>query len=398
MFNFLLLQLPPNFSEWKALYHIRFGSYAVQPVKKNLDVLAHEMADMEFCYAALEKVSRSFAVVIRQLPHELRNPVCLFYLTLRGLDTIEDDMRLPAVQKTELLLNFHRECSNEKLSLHHIGDQPEYRHLLQHYYKVARAFNLLDKKYQQVIRHICQKMGEGMAEFSERKVETLDDYNRYCHYVAGLVGQGLSGLFAASGHEDARLKNQLFISNEMGLLLQKTNIIRDYHEDLLQGRIFLPEEIWSEYGTTFDSFSNNPTHSKSLDCWVALVNDALQHIPHCLDYLRLLRNEQVFRFCAIPQMMAFATLAEVYNNTEVFCSNVKIRKSLAAKYIVETQDMTHVTDALEAAMKKIESKLQPSLSNTEQTRIIISQIRAALYEPQQYRWENPEFVSPLQTV
>src|SRR5690606_15846991 len=128
-----------------------------------------------------------------------------------------------------------------------------------------------------------------------------------------------------------------------------------------------------------------------------LVNDALQHIPHCMNYLRMLRNEEVFRFCAIPHMMAFATLAEVYNNPEVFYSQVKIRKSLAAKYIIETSEMQHVTTALETALRKIESKIQPSLSNSTETKNIIEQIRAALFEPEKYRWETPEFISPLQT-
>ena len=31
------------------------------------------------------------------------------------------------------------------------------------------------------------------------QVVTLDDYNKYCYYVAGLVGVGLSRLFAAGG-------------------------------------------------------------------------------------------------------------------------------------------------------------------------------------------------------
>lgn len=35
-------------------------------------------------------------------------------------------------------------------------------------------------------------MGEGMAEFIEREVLTVADYDLYCHYVAGLVGIGLS--------------------------------------------------------------------------------------------------------------------------------------------------------------------------------------------------------------
>jgi hypothetical protein len=45
-------------------------------------------ADWEFCYEMLNKVSRSFAIVIEQLGDELRNAICIFYLVLRGLDTV----------------------------------------------------------------------------------------------------------------------------------------------------------------------------------------------------------------------------------------------------------------------------------------------------------------------
>ncbi len=45
-------------------------------------------ADWEFCYDMLNKVSRSFAIVIEQLGDELRNAICIFYLVLRGLDTV----------------------------------------------------------------------------------------------------------------------------------------------------------------------------------------------------------------------------------------------------------------------------------------------------------------------
>src|SRR5690349_1173114 len=89
---------------------------------------ASTMNSRDFCYAVLNKVSRSFALVIQELPEELRHPVCfslspspspsplllllpsmtsyffpysfffsffqicIFYLVLRGLDTVEDDM------------------------------------------------------------------------------------------------------------------------------------------------------------------------------------------------------------------------------------------------------------------------------------------------------------------
>jgi farnesyl-diphosphate farnesyltransferase len=36
----------------------------------------------------------------------------------------------------------------------------------------------------------------------------------------------------------------------MGLFLQKTNITRDYLEDLRDGRAFWPQEIWMKYSKT----------------------------------------------------------------------------------------------------------------------------------------------------
>jgi farnesyl-diphosphate farnesyltransferase len=49
----------------------------------------------------------SFAVVIQQLPNPLRDAICIFYLVLRGLDTVEDDMAIPVEDKLPALLRFH---------------------------------------------------------------------------------------------------------------------------------------------------------------------------------------------------------------------------------------------------------------------------------------------------
>ena len=57
---------------------------------------------------------------------------------------------------------------------------------------------------------------------------------QYCHYVAGLVGIGLSQLFSASGLEGEEVGKDERLANSMGLFLQKTNIIRDYLEDVVR--------------------------------------------------------------------------------------------------------------------------------------------------------------------
>jgi len=85
-----------------------------------------------------------------------------------------------------------------------------------------------------------------MTEFLQKKVITQQDYELYCHYVAGLVGIGLSKLFHHSGLEGERFSNVDEISNSMGLFLQNTNIIRDYLEDINENppRVFYPKDTW----------------------------------------------------------------------------------------------------------------------------------------------------------
>lgn len=170
--------------------------------------------------------------------------------------------------------------------------EKDYKELLEQYPKVTRVYLSLNKQSQHVIQDITHRMGVGMAEFIEKEVVTLDDFDLYCHYVAGaapilldiafedahvqpfaiqlcvhvkgcsvgLVGIGLCHLFAASGCEDKKFATGMdALANHMGLFLQKTNIIRDYLEDIMEEpapRMFWPREIWGRYAGELDAFKD----------------------------------------------------------------------------------------------------------------------------------------------
>ena len=187
-------------------------------------------------------------------------------------------------------------------------------------------------------------MGAGMASYVEKDLGqgTVDiaAYNLYCHYVAGLVGEGLSRLFTATGYECDRVEAVAkTIANTTGMFLQKTNIIRDYLEDYVDGRTFWPQAIWKQYTTGDDlgELAMPAARERALHCLNHMITDALTCAPESLEFMSLLETEEVFRFCAIPQVMAIATLADLYNNPKVFTGVVKIRKGMAAQLILDTK-------------------------------------------------------------
>jgi farnesyl-diphosphate farnesyltransferase len=346
------------------------------------DQLKRSDEDISFCDDILGKVSRSFAAVIRQLPESLTVDIMIFYLILRGLDTVEDDMTAYAgnsQQKIHLLNNFYRiALTDSHWCLSGVGEGDEAL-LLEQFYRVTRVYQSLSASSQIVISDITRRMGQGMAEYVGKDLGQgtvlISDYDLYCHYVAGLVGEGLSRLFECTGYESAEVgRVAATLSNTMGLFLQKTNIIRDYLEDYVDGRTFWPQEVWRQYTLQNDlgEFTRPENGVQALHCLNHLITNALECVPECLEYLDLLHTPEVYRFCAIPQVMAIATLAELYDNPQVFTGVVKIRKGMAAKLIVESSDpacvhkwFQHFARQILARVSSPSHQTDPNAANTK---------------------------------
>ncbi|MCI4395816.1 hypothetical protein PGIGA_G00196380 [Pangasianodon gigas] len=320
---------------------------------------------LRMCYVYLNQTSRSFAAVIQALDGELRHAVCIFYLVLRALDTVEDDMTIPLEKKVPLLHHFHTFLYQPDWCFTESKEKD--RQVLEDFPSISVEFRNLAQEYQDVISDICHRMGVGMAEFLEKKIGSMQEWDKYCHYVAGLVGVGLSRLFSASLLEDPEVGRDTELANSMGLFLQKTNIIRDYLEDQQEGRSFWPEEAWSQFASRLEDFSQPQHLSSALACLNLLVTDALRHVPDVIAYLSRLRNQSVFNFCAIPQVMAIATLSACYNNPLVFQGVVKIRKGQAVTLMMEATNMQAVQSMIAQYSQEILQKVSlsdPSRANT----------------------------------
>ena len=338
--------------------------------------------NLAYCYDVLNKVSRSFAIVIQQLDPELRDAVCVFYLVLRALDTVEDDMSIPIEEKLPHLYAFH-EYIHDRSYQADCGEK-HYKDLMKNFPRVTDVFLRLKKEYRLVITDITQRMGNGMAKFIEKEVMDMADFDEYCHYVAGLVGIGLSNLWGVSEMESKDFICEEKLSNSMGLFLQKTNIIRDYLEDIQElpaPRMFWPRSVWSKYAEELDDLQHEEHREKAVQCMNELITNALTHSLDCLKYMSRIKERSIFRFCAIPQVMAIATLSECYGNENVFKGVVKIRRGLSARIMLKCNNMYELATGFKHFANELVHKVQPKIDpNGEETMERVEALEAACDE------------------
>jgi farnesyl-diphosphate farnesyltransferase len=343
----------------------------------------NETETQKACFKFLDMTSRSFSAVIKELHPELLLPVCVFYLTLRGLDTIEDDTSIHLATKERLLRQFKDFLDQDGWAFD--GNRPEEkdRELLVQFHNVITEFKNIRPAYQTIVKDITDKMGNGMADYCRKteledtSVKTVEEYDLYCFYVAGLVGEGLTRLFVKAEFGNPALITRVRLHKSMGLFLQKTNIIRDVREDNDDGRRFWPKEIWSKHVAEFDDLFKPENLEAALNCGSEMILNALEHVEDCLFYLAGLREQSVFNFCAIPQSMAIATLELCFRNPDIFKRNIKITKGDACRLMTESTQNIHVLcGAFRRYARRIHKKNTPKDPNFLKISIVCGRVRS----------------------
>lgn len=94
--------------ELRAMVTYKVWRDPLNDIKANPEESGWNRESMQACWGYLDLTSRSFAAVIKELRGEMSRFICIFYLALRALDTIEDDMTIDPARKIELLTNFYR--------------------------------------------------------------------------------------------------------------------------------------------------------------------------------------------------------------------------------------------------------------------------------------------------
>jgi len=300
------------------------------------------VSDWKYAEDTLDKVSRTFALNIRVLGKNLRKPILLAYLYMRMADTIEDDPSLPAEEKIRLLKKFSQALNlGGKYINEFVNSLPQNwkdsekadRALC---YNAAIVLPLLSEYSEPVVKAVkngVDEMCRGMMEFVERQEKRTDnwftleceaDLDRYCYFVAGLVGNMLTELFCINGRSfnEKRQKKLRELSVSFGLALQLVNIIKDIQEDSLRKVCFIPMDYCRKHGikSVQEFFSPEFSPEKKNLVIGELTKKAKKHLLDAKNYIKNLpRSEYRMRlFCLWPSLMAADNLRVIGDGSIIF--------------------------------------------------------------------------------
>jgi farnesyl-diphosphate farnesyltransferase len=299
----------------------------------------------------LKGVSRTFALTIPQLPLPLRRVVGNAYLLCRIADTIEDDPDLSVEAKKVFSQQFI-----QVLAGHYSAEQfahtltaqlsatvlPAERDLIAHTATVVGLTHGFNARQQASLSRCVQIMTAGMSYFQQHCSRTglanLQELDRYCYHVAGVVGEMLTELFCDYSPDIAANEKQLYLlSVSFGQGLQMTNILKDIWDDWQRGVCWLPRDIFLAYEFDLQQLNPEQYNDKFGSGLKELIAIATGHLKNALDYTLLIPKKEVGirRFCLWALAMAVLTLRKINQHPDFNCSQkVKISRNSVRTTII----------------------------------------------------------------
>jgi farnesyl-diphosphate farnesyltransferase len=267
-------------------------------------------------FGILKGVSRSFYISVRFLPKRIRLTIALAYLLARASDTIADANGTEPQLRKEFLAQFLNQIRSGDLNpslevapfLAKQAEGPE-KTLLLHINPVVQSLGLIATQHRQLVTEVLSKIIHGQALDIERfdmrhGTQGLPDdgsLEEYTYLVAGSVGEFWTKvcLLEWRGYSDQPEAKLLGLGRDFGNGLQLINILRDFPNDLRQGRSYLPV-------TNLEVVAADPSLARSE--WERWRQRALSYLEGGWQYVNAVRPPRIRFACAVPLFIGVHTL------------------------------------------------------------------------------------------
>src|SRR5574343_704060 len=161
----------------------------------------------------------SFYYAFLFLPAPQRAAITAFYAFCREVDDVVDETTDPGVAANKLAW-WRKEVQQA------YAGQPSH--------PVMQALMPHSAAHQIEARHLMAVIEGCEMDLQQTRYLDWPGLQRYCHLVAGIVGEVAARIFGQTCPETTAYAHTL------GQAFQLTNIIRDVGEDAMRGRIYLP--------------------------------------------------------------------------------------------------------------------------------------------------------------
>ena len=165
------------------------------------------------------KSGSSFYYAFLFLPPPRRAAITAFYAFCREVDDVVDETTDPGVAATKLAW-WRTDVATA------FGGQPSH--------PVMQALLPLAPDHGIQAAHLLAVIEGCQTDLEQTRFLDFPALQRYCHLVAGVVGEVAANIFGRTQAATVQYAHQL------GLAMQLTNIIRDVGDDARRGRIYLP--------------------------------------------------------------------------------------------------------------------------------------------------------------
>jgi len=177
------------------------------------------MTPQEYVQQKAASSGSSFYYAFLFLPAERRAAITAFYAFCREVDDVVDEISDPSVAQSTLA--WWQKEVQQAFAGH--STHPVMHALMPHV-----------KVYDIEAHHLLSVIEGCQMDLTQTRYLDFAGLQRYCHLVAGVVGEVAAKIF---GQTDA---TTTLYAHKLGLAFQLTNILRDVGEDAMRGRIYLP--------------------------------------------------------------------------------------------------------------------------------------------------------------
>ncbi len=177
------------------------------------------MTPQQYVQDKAARSGSSFYYAFLFLPPPRRAAITAFYAFCREVDDVVDEVSDPAIAATKLAW-WRREVAAS------FEGRPSHPVMLA-LQPIAADFGIRAD-------HLLSVIDGCQMDLDQSRYLDFPGLARYCHLVAGVVGEVAANIFGRTQEQTVTYAHRL------GLAMQLTNIIRDVGDDARRGRIYLP--------------------------------------------------------------------------------------------------------------------------------------------------------------